>query len=75
MQPNLGTDYDAHLSNIVGTRIVPGYCKHIEVDAENRSTIATFNFMTPNDVEDFAGLMVRLASGIEVMISVEDDGN
>jgi len=31
--------------------------------------------MTPNDVEDFAGLMVRLASGIEVMISVEDDGD
>ena len=29
--------------------------------------------MTPMDADDFAGLMVRLASGIEVMISVEDD--
>jgi hypothetical protein len=59
----------------VGTRIVLGYCKHIEVDANNHSTIATFTFMTPNDIEDFAGLMVRLASGIEVLISVEDDGD
>jgi len=60
---------------LVGTRIVLGYCKHIEVDANNHSTIATFTFMTPNDAEDFAGLMVRLASGIEVLISVEDDGD
>ena len=59
----------------MGTRIVPGYCKHIDVDAVRHTTIATFHFMTPNDVEDFAGLMVRLASGIEVMISVEDDGD
>lgn len=57
----------------MGTRIVPGYCKHIEVDADNHATVATFAFMTPIEPEDFAGLMVRLASGIEVMISVEDD--
>lgn len=57
----------------MGTRIVPGYCKHIEVDADNHSTVATFTFMTPTDAEDFAGLMVRLASGIEVIIAVDDD--
>ncbi len=57
----------------MGTRIVPGYCKHIEVDADNHVTVATFAFMTPSEAEDFADLMVRLASGIEVMISVEDD--
>lgn len=57
----------------MGTRIVPGYCKHIEVDADDHSTVATFSFMTPVDADDFAGLMVRLASGIEVIISVEDD--
>lgn len=57
----------------MGTRIVPGFCKHIEVDAESHSTIATFSFMTPMDADDFAGLMVRLASGIEVMISVDDE--
>ena len=57
----------------MGTRIVPGYCKHIEVDADSHSTIATFRFMTPTDAEDCAGLMVRLTSGIEVIISVEDD--
>ena len=59
----------------MGTRIVPGFCTHMEVDAESRMTEATFAFMTPTDVEDFAGLMARLASGIEVMISVEDDGS
>ena len=68
MQTKVGTDYDAHLSNIVGTRIVPGYCKHIEVDAENRSTIATFNFMTPKtDLDvfrdtEFAGCMRTMRS-------------
>jgi hypothetical protein len=57
----------------MGTRIVPGFCTHIEVDAESRTTEASFAFMTPTDPEDFAGLMVRLAGGVEVMISVEDD--
>jgi hypothetical protein len=57
----------------MGTRIVPGFCTHMEVDAESRMTQATFAFMTPQDPEDFAGLMVRLGSGIEVMIEVEDD--
>jgi hypothetical protein len=57
----------------MGTRIVPGFCTHIEVDAESRMTVASFAFMTPTDPEDFAGLMVRLAAGVEVIISVEDD--
>jgi hypothetical protein len=57
----------------MGTRIVPGFCTHIEVDAESRMTEASFAFMTPTDPEDFAGLMVRLAAGVEVIISVEDD--
>ena len=57
----------------MGTRIVPGFCTHIDVDAESRMTEASFAFMTPTDPEDFAGLMVRLAAGVEVIISVEDD--
>jgi hypothetical protein len=57
----------------MGTRIVPGFCTHIEVGAESRMTEASFAFMTPTDPEDFAGLMVRLAAGVEVIISVEDD--
>ena len=57
----------------MGTRIGPGFCTHIEVDAESRMTEASFAFMTPTDPEDFAGLMVRLAAGVEVIISVEDD--
>ena len=59
----------------MGTRIVTGFCTHLEVDSESRTTEASFAFMTPQDPEDFAGLMVRLASGIEVMIEVEDDEN
>lgn len=56
----------------MGTRIVPGFCTHIEVDAESRMTEASFAFMTPTDPEDFAGLMVRLAGGVEVIINVDD---
>ena len=43
------------------------------MDADDHSTVATFSFMTPIDADDFAGLMVRLASGIEVIIAVDDD--
>ena len=57
----------------MGTRISPGFCTHMEVDAESRVTEATFAFMTPQDPEDFASLMMRLASGIEVIIEVDDD--
>lgn len=57
----------------MGTRISPGFCTHMEVDAESRMTEATFAFMTPQDPADFAALMARLASGIEVMIEVDDD--
>lgn len=57
----------------MGTRISPGFCTHMEVDAESRVTEATFAFMTPQDPEDFASLMMRLASGIEVIIQVDDD--
>jgi len=57
----------------MGTRIITGFCTHLEVDSESRVTEASFAFMTPQDPEDFGGLMVRLASGIEVMIEVEDE--
>lgn len=56
----------------MGTRIIPGGCTHIEVSAETRMTEATFVFPTPQDYQDFGYLMARLASGIEVMIEVED---
>jgi hypothetical protein len=57
----------------MGTRIVPGFCTHLEVDAESRTTSASFAFMTPQDPMDFGALMTRLASGIEVLIEVEDE--
>ena len=52
----------------MGTRICQGGCTHMEVDATSRLTEATFVFMTPTDPDDFASLMARLASGIEVII-------
>lgn len=58
----------------MGTRIVPGFCTHLEVDAESRTTGASFAFMTPQDPVEIGALMARLASGIEVMVEVEDDG-
>ena len=45
----------------------------MEVDAQTRMTVATFVFMTSSDPDDFSMLMVRLASGIEVIIEVEDE--
>jgi hypothetical protein len=45
----------------------------MEVDAETRMTTATFTFLTPTDPGDFGALMTRLASGVEVMIEVEDE--
>ena len=57
----------------MGTRIVTGFCTHLEVDAESRTTSASFAFMTPQDPTDFGALMTRLASGIEVFIEVEDE--
>jgi len=57
----------------MGTRIVTGFCTHLEVDAESRMTSASFAFMTPQDPVDFGALMTRLASGIEVFIEVEDE--
>ena len=57
----------------MGTRIVPGFCTHLEVDAESRTTGASFAFMTPQDPDEIGALMARLASGIEVMVEVEDD--
>ena len=57
----------------MGTRICPGGCTHMEVDAETRMTTATFTFLTPTDPDDFGALMTRLAGGVEVMIEVEDE--
>jgi len=56
----------------MGVRIIPGYSTHLEVDADTRMTQATFLFPTPQDPDDFDNLMARLASGIEVMIEVDD---
>jgi len=56
----------------MGVRIISGYSTHLEIDADTRMTQATFVFPTPQDPSDFGNLMTRLASGIEVMIEVDD---
>ena len=56
----------------MGVRIISGYSTHLEIDAETHMTQATFVFPTPQDPDDFGQLMTRLASGIEVMIEVDD---
>jgi hypothetical protein len=57
----------------MGTRICQGGCIYMQMDAQTRMTEATFVFMTPSDPDDFSMLMSRLASGIEVIIEVEDE--
>jgi hypothetical protein len=57
----------------MGTRICPGGCLHLEVDAKSSMTTATFQFLTPTDPMDFGSLMTRLAAGIEVLIEVDDE--
>jgi hypothetical protein len=57
----------------MGARIVQGFCTHLEVEAESRTTEASFVFPTPPDPIEFGALMTRLASGIEVLIDSDED--
>ena len=57
----------------MGTRIVQGFCTHLEVEADTRTTEVSFVFPTPQDPVKFGALMTRLASGIEVLIDSDDD--
>ena len=51
---------------------VTGGCIHIEIDADEGTTHATFVFKTPS-VPDTLGNFIRmLAMGIEVLVPIED---
>jgi hypothetical protein len=52
---------------------VSGGCVHIEIDAEERTTSATFTFITPQDAAILGAFVSKLAQGIEVLIPIEEE--
>ena len=57
---------------------VSGGCVHIEIDADEGTTSATFTFPTPNEPAILGAFVSKLAQGIEVLIpieEVEEDGD
>jgi hypothetical protein len=51
---------------------ISGGCVHIEVDAEERTTTATFVFATPSEPALLGAFVAKLAQGIEVLIPIEE---
>jgi hypothetical protein len=51
---------------------INGGCIHIEVDAEEGTTHATFVFKTPSLPETLGGFITMLAHGIEVLVPLPD---
>jgi hypothetical protein len=51
---------------------VSGGCVHIEIDAEDGLTHATFAFKTPASPEIIGGFVTMLTRGIEVLVPLLD---
>lgn len=51
---------------------ISGGCIHIEVDAEEGQTSATFVFATPSEPAILGAFVAKLAQGIEVLIPIEE---
>ena len=51
---------------------VTGGCVHIDIDAEDGLTHATFVFKTPSLPETLGGFVTMLAQGIEVLVPIAD---
>ena len=51
---------------------INGGCVHIEIDAEDGLTHATFAFKTPTLPETLGGFVTKLAQGIEVLVPIDD---
>jgi len=51
---------------------VSGGCVHIEIDADERTTSATFTFLTPTEPAILGAFVSKLAQGIEVLIPIEE---
>jgi hypothetical protein len=56
----------------VAIQTINGGCIHIEIDAEDGLTHATFAFKTPSLPETLGGFVTMLAHGIEVLVSLPD---
>ena len=53
---------------------VSGGCIHIEIDAEEGTTTATFVFPTPQRApQSWVLLSAKVAQGIEVLIPIEEE--
>jgi hypothetical protein len=52
---------------------VSGGCIHIEIDAEEGTTTATFVFPTPQDPALLGAFIAKVAQGMEVLIPVEEE--
>jgi hypothetical protein len=51
---------------------VTGGCIHVEIDAEEGTTHATFVFRTPSVPETLGGFITMLAQGIEILVPIAD---
>jgi hypothetical protein len=51
---------------------VTGGCIHVEIDAEDGTTHATFVFRTPSLPETLGGFITMLAQGIEILVPIAD---
>jgi len=51
---------------------VTGGCVHIDIDAEDGLTHATFVFKTPSLPETLGGFVTMLSQGIEVLVPIVD---
>jgi len=51
---------------------IMGGCIHVEIDAEEGTTHATFVFKTPSVPETLGGFITMLAHGIEILVPITD---
>jgi hypothetical protein len=51
---------------------VSGGCVHVEIDAEEGTTSATFVFSTPSEPAILGAFIAKVAQGIEVLIPIEE---
>jgi len=51
---------------------IGGGCIHVEIDAEERTTTATFTFVTPSEPAILGAFVAKLAQGIEILIPIEE---
>lgn len=56
-------------------KTISGGCVHIEIDAEDGLTHATFVFKTPNCAETLGGFVAMLSKGIEVLVPLDEESD